>query len=212
MKTAVRTFGSALAALTLAGCSLKPAPRAPLSYHDLGPASVPAEAPLIDAVIIVHDPAGPLWLDSGNMHYRLAYDDPSRVRRFANSQWVASPLQMIGERLRAALAARAARGGALPDVGVPGDYWVRSSVEEFCQIFDERAKSRAVLRLRVALVRTRGHALVEQRLFVADVPAPTPDAHGGVVALAQALDQASAAVAAWVAEAVGRRAPEGGSR
>jgi cholesterol transport system auxiliary component len=163
-------------------------------------------------VIVVHDPSGPLWLDSGNMHYRLAYEDPSRVRRFANSQWVASPLQMIGERLRAALAARAARGGALPDVGVPGDYWVRSSVEEFCQVFDERLKSRGVLRLRVALVRTRGHALVEQRLFVADVPAATGDAHGGVVALAQALDQTSAAVAAWVAEAIGRSALEGGSR
>jgi cholesterol transport system auxiliary component len=212
MKTAVRTFGSVLAALALAGCSLKPAPRAPLSYHDLGPASGLAAAPAIDAVIVVHDPSGPLWLDSGNMHYRLAYEDPSRVRRFANSQWVASPLQMIGDRLRAALATRAARGGALPDVGVPGDYWVRSSVEEFCQIFDERLKSRGVLRLRVALVRTRGHALVEQRLFVADVPAPTADAHGGVVALAQALDQTSAAVAAWVAEAIGRSALEGGSR
>lgn len=212
MKTRARTCASALAALALGACSLKPPPRAPVAYHDLGPAASPAAGPAIDALIVVHDPTGPLWLDSGNMHYRLAYDDPSRVRRFANSQWVASPLQMIGERLRAALAARAARGGALPDVGVPGDYWVRASVEEFCQIFDERSRSRGVLKLRVALVKTRGHALVEQRLFVAEVPAPSADAHGGVLALAQALDQASTAVAAWVAEAVGRPAPEGGSR
>jgi cholesterol transport system auxiliary component len=199
-----------LAALASGGCALRPAPRAPVAYHDLGEWSGAPAGPPIDALIIVPDPAGPLWVDSDEMHYRLAYDDPSRVRRFANSQWVVSPLQMIGARLRAALAARVVRGGALADIGVPGDYWLRSTVEEFGQVFDDSVKSRGVLRMRVALVRARGHALVEQRGFAAEVPAPTPDARGGVAALTQALDQCVAAVSAWVAETVAG-APAGAS-
>jgi len=202
MKRTTPIVVSMLVALASGGCSLTPAPRTPVAYHDLGQWSGPMTGPPIEALMIVPDPAGPLWLDSDEMHYRLTYDDPSRVRRFANSQWVASPLQMIGARLRAALATRTARGGTLADIGVPGDYWLRGTVEEFCQVFDGSEKSRGVLRMRVALVRARGHALVEQRTFTAEVPAPTPDARGGVVALTQALDQCVAAVSAWVAEAV----------
>jgi cholesterol transport system auxiliary component len=203
----VKTPALVVAGLTLAACSLTPAPRAPVSYHDLGPVHASVDARPVAALIVVHDATGPLWLDSENMHFRLNYEDPSRVRSYANSHWVASPLQMISERLRVALAERTVHGGALPDVGVPGDYWIRVTVEEFCQVFDGPAESRGVVRLRVMLVKARGHVLVEQRAFLAEVPAPAPDSAGGVTALTRALDQAIAAVGAWVSDAVAHAEP-----
>ncbi len=197
-------LGWAACGLVAGACSLAPAPRSPSAHYDFGPQPSPSPAAPIPAVVIVHDLTGPLWLDSANMYYRLTYDDPARVRRFANSQWLASPLQMVGERLRASLAARAAHGGALPEVGVPGDYAILTAIEEFEQIFDDPLRCRGVVRLRVALVRSRGHSLLEQREFAAQEAAPTADAAGGVAALTRAVDRAVAEVTAWVADTTAR--------
>jgi cholesterol transport system auxiliary component len=189
----------------LAGCSLRPAPRAPIATYDL--LSRPADAggatdAALPVVFVVHEPTGPLWLDSGSMCYRLEYDDPGRLRRFANSQWAVSPLRLLGGRLRAELASLATRGGALPDLGISADYSLRIAVEEFGQVFDAPTRSRAIVRFRVVLVRDRGRAFLGQRSFDAVVDSATADARGGVEALGHATVAAVGQAVAWVADTV----------
>jgi cholesterol transport system auxiliary component len=197
--------------LTLAGlmalaaaCSLGPAPRAPLALYDLGgrvERGAAAEQRL-PFVFVVHDATGQMWLDGGDIVYRLGYDEPQRLRRYANSQWAASPLTFVGDRLRAELGARSARAGAVPDLGIPADYDVRVTVEEFSQVFDSPSASHAVVRLRLVLLKGHGHTFVGQRSFTAQVDAPGSDARGGVDALARALDDCASQAVTWIAESV----------
>jgi cholesterol transport system auxiliary component len=188
----------------MAACSLGPAPRAPLALYDLGPA---VERPVepsarLPIVFVVHEATGPVWLDGGDMLYRLAYDEPQRLRRYASSQWAVSPLTLVGDRLRAELSARCARSGAMPDLGVPADYHARVAVEEFGQVFDSPRASHAVVRLRLVLVKGRGHAFVGQKQFAAEVATPSPDARGGVDGLTRALEECASQAVAWIAETV----------
>jgi cholesterol transport system auxiliary component len=194
----------ALLTLLVAACSLRPAPRAPVGHYDLGPPAfatqgAPSQTPL-RAVFVVPEPSGPIWLDGGDMTYRLAYDEPWRIRRYANSQWAVSPLSLLGERLRASLALRAERGGAVPDLGLSADYSTRVIVDELCQVFDSTSSSRGVVRFRVVLTRNRGNVFLAQRSFEAEAPAPSADARGGVEALRLAVDASVAQAAAWLAE------------
>jgi cholesterol transport system auxiliary component len=195
----------------LGACSLGPAPRAPLALYDLGaPAALSGEpAERLPFVFVVHEATGPVWLAGGDVVYRLAYDEPQRLRRYANSQWAVSPLTLVGERLRAELGARCARAAAVPDLGIPADYWVRVAVEEFGQVFDSPSTSRGVVRLRLALVKGRGHAFVAQKEFLAQIDAPTPDARGAVAALARAVEDCAHQAVAWVAETVAPQANTG---
>jgi cholesterol transport system auxiliary component len=200
-----------VASLLGAGCSLGPAPRAPLARYDLGTPPDPnvEQVGRMPFVFVVHEPTGPSWLDGGDMTYRLSYDEPERVRRYANSQWAISPLGLVAERLRKGLGARSERGGALPDIGIPADYWVRVTVEEFSQVFDAPGVARGVVRLRVVLTKGRAHAFVAQQGFFAQIAAGTPDARGGVVALKSALDDAVAQITAWISGLVGEAAKTG---
>ena len=204
-------LGGAGLLAVLGACSLGPAPRAPLALYDLGARADRGveSAERMPFVFVVHEPTGPPWLDGGDILYRLAYNEPLRLRRYANSQWAVSPLTVVGDRLRAERGTRCAHAGAVPDVGIPADYWVRVAVEEFGQVFDSPATSRGVVRLRLVLVKGRGHAFVAQREFVAQTDAPSPDARGAVAALASALDESAAQAVAWIAEVVAPQASAG---
>jgi len=212
IKRVTRLLTPAGLSALLAACSLGPAPRPPLGLYDLGPAVEQHVEPSerLPFVFVVHEATGPVWLDGGDMLYRLAYDEPQRLRRYANSQWAVSPLTLVGDRLRAELSARCARSGAVPDLGVPADYHVRVAVEEFGQVFDSPRASRAVVRLRLVLVKGRGHVFVGQQEFTAEVAAPSPDARGSVQALTRGLEDCARQAVAWIAETVGPQgnAPE----
>jgi cholesterol transport system auxiliary component len=153
-------------------------------------------------VFIVHEATGPTWLDSGDILYRLEYDEPQRLRHYANSRWAVSPLTLVGERLRAGLSMRCARAAAVPDLGIPADYRVRVTVEEFAQFFDSPTTSHVVVRLRLVLIKGRDHTFVGQNGFTAQVDAPSPDARGGVAALARALEDCSSQAANWITATV----------
>jgi cholesterol transport system auxiliary component len=193
-----------LAMVGAAACSLRPAPRAPVALYDLEAAPTPAPAvpPSLDKVIVVYDPTAPNWLVGRPMRYRLAYDDPGRIRRYANSQWASSPITAVGDSLRASLSARTKRGSAVPDYGQLADFWVRVHVERLDQVFDSRAASHGIVRLRVAVFRGRDRAFVGQQTFEGEAAAPTPDARGGVAAVSQAVDDAVEAAATWIVDLV----------
>jgi len=199
-----RAVVALLAMVGAAGCSLRPAPRAPVAAYDLeaAPAPAPGVPPSLDKVIVVYDPSAPNWLVGRQMRYRLAYDDPGRIRRYANSQWASSPIMAVGDGLRASLSARTKRGSAVPDYGQLADFWVRVQVERLEQVFDSRAASHGIVRLRVSVFRGRDRAFVGQQTFEGEAPAPTPDARGGVVAVSQSIDNAVEGAAAWIVDLV----------
>jgi cholesterol transport system auxiliary component len=197
-----------LAALAgLAGCgSIAPDKPVRATQYDFGPrpsapsTTAPAGAPLVlDEV----DAGGSL--DSSAILYRLAYADGHQLRPYALARWTAPPNQLIRQRLREQLGRDRAvldSGAAVALARRSGQpiHVLRVELEEFSHQFDSPTQSKGVLRLRCTLLEntTGGERLMAQRSFVAEQPAPTPDAPGGVRALAAATDAAAQDIAGWL--------------
>jgi cholesterol transport system auxiliary component len=69
-------------------------------------------------------------------------------------------------------------------------------------VFDSPAQSFGAVRLRATLTDNTpgGERLVGQRVFVRREPAPTPDAPGGVKAIAAATDAIAQDISGWLAQ------------
>jgi len=200
-----RRVASRLAAATLvalaAGCSFGPPPRSqPLSY-DLGPPPVVRQAnPGIRAVIVVPPVAAPAPLDGTAIVYRLGYVDPARAEVYADSRWAERMSVLLTQRVKSRMAGIAA-GVVSPADGARADYVLRMELEDFSQHFDSAAASRAVVRVRAALVDAGSRSLRAQRTFSAERPAGV-NAASGVKALAEAADAVIAELTAWTAQNV----------
>jgi cholesterol transport system auxiliary component len=146
-------------------------------------------------------------LDGSAVLYRLGYADSHQLRPYAHARWSAPPPQLVQERLRQQLArqrpildlgdsaALARNGGVAPRV-------LRIDLEEFSHLFESQAQSWGVLRLRATVMDSTpaGEKLLAQRSFVVRQAAPTPDAPGGVRALAAATDAAAEEIGQWLAQ------------
>ncbi|MEJ2767366.1 ABC-type transport auxiliary lipoprotein family protein [Mycetohabitans sp. B46] len=140
------------------------------------------------------DMGAPASLDSDGIVYRLAYAHAQQPRTYASSRWVATPAQLLTQRLRALLGAR----GAVVSPGDPVSALVlKVELLDFEQIFDKPGASRGVVALRATLLRRGGQFM--QATFCADAPASSADASGGVRALAQASDVALSQLTDWLA-------------
>lgn len=206
--TLLPTLLLALLAL-LAGCSSLPDKPVREVMYDFGPLpTTTAPAPTEGAApLVLNSVNAAASLESPAMLYRLSYADANQLRPYAYARWSAPPAELLEQRLReqlglarpvlnsAAGAALARRGGALPPV-------LRVELEEFSHQFDTPAASRGVLRVRCTLLEstTGGDRLVAQRSFAVERPAPTPNAAGGVRALAAASDAVAQEIAAWLAQ------------
>jgi cholesterol transport system auxiliary component len=177
---------------TLMGCSvLPPAMPAPAVFDfGLGPAlAAPAGAPAAVQV------SAPPWLDGTAMVYRLAHGDGARLASYRDSRWAAPPAALVQERLKQRLARASGTAAAL---------MLRVEMEEFCQIFDAPASSRAVVRVRAAVLEAGSGRVLRQQAFAEEVVAATADAPGGARALVQAADATVARVMDWAASAAPR--------
>lgn len=154
----------------LSGCATRNS--APVAAFDLGVPDAGALRPYPLAVEV----RLPGWMDSEAMTYRLAFDDATRRRDYAQNRWAAAPSQLLAARLRRQLGA-AGQGGCL----------VRVEVDLFEQTFTAPDASQARLAGRLTVLDAR-RRLVAGRDVAYAVPAPTPDARGGVAAQAQAAD------------------------
>lgn len=164
------------------------------------------------------DIKAPAAFSSSAVLYRLAYADTQQLKPYTLARWSMPPAQLIDQRLRAQLGqrravllpgevslARPARGASAPVASVTAPQsmlGLHLELEEFSQIFDEPGKSRGVLRLRATATQrsVSGEALLAQRSFTAQLPAPTPDASGGVRALTGAVDQVVREIEAWLGQ------------
>lgn len=208
----------------LAGCSALPTPPERPVVYDFGPglpvapgaAPVPtgaaADAPALPTLALADVQSVGRSDNSTAVLYRLAYTDARQLRPYQLARWSLPPAQLVQQALRTQLGERravlsaddalaAAREGVAGS-SAPGSLptVLRAELEEFSQVFSSASASDALVRLRATLVEPTadGEKLLGQRLFTAQVPAPTADAAGGTRALADASAQVAQGVAQWV--------------
>ena len=191
-----------LAVAALAGCALGPQAKEQPASYDLGPVRSHAAAnPGIPATLLVPEITAPVWLDGPGIVYRLDYDNAARPQSYTLSRWSAPPAALLTHRLRGRFAP-AVRGIVTSAHGARADYALRVELEDFSQSFDAPDRSRVAVRARASLVDVAGRALIAQRAFAIERPAPSPDARGAVAALAEASDELIEQLLAWVGEGV----------
>lgn len=204
-----RAAGLFCVAVMLTACgSLVDKPVRPTLY-DLGPVAATAAAPSSSQpAVVLADIEAAGSLDGSAVLYRLGYADEHQLRAYAQARWSAPPPQLVRQRLRDQLgrervvlnlgeaAALARQGGAQPRV-------LRIELEEFSHFFDTPAQSVGSVRLRATLLENTaaGERVLGQRSISVQRPAPTPDAPGGVRALAAATDAAAAEIGQWLRQA-----------
>jgi cholesterol transport system auxiliary component len=209
MRCAARRLAMLVMLVMLAGIVGCATPDKPVraTLYDFGPGATSAQAPAQVALapLVLADIESFGALDGSAVHYRLGYADQHQLRPYANARWSAPPPQLIRQRLREQLArerpvldlgesaALSRNGGAMPRV-------LRIELEEFSHYFESQAESSGLLRLRVTLMENTpaGEKLVAQRAVLVSRPAPTPDAPGGVRALAAATDAAADEIGQWL--------------
>jgi cholesterol transport system auxiliary component len=162
-----------------------------------GPLSLPASAPgSLPALSLTEIETGPA-LDSTAMLYRLAYQDATELRPYAQARWSMPPAQLLRQKLLGAVEGqRPVLSGAPSGPGL----LLRVELEEFVHLFETPERSAGLVRLRATLlsVDSRGERLLAQRRVVVLRPAPSQDAPGGVRALAAASDAAVLELASWL--------------
>ena len=182
----------------LAGCASKgPMP----TLYDFGPAPAPTAAPAPAtaaplATLVIADATGPSWLDSTHMYYRLLYADALQSRPYAYNHWSATPLQLLGARLKSRIAQTGVKVLSATDAAASATL-LRIEVDDFSQNFDSETHSSAQITLRASLF--RGHRLLDQKTFARSMAAASADAPGGARALAAAADLLAADITGWLA-------------
>jgi cholesterol transport system auxiliary component len=178
------------AAALVAACAGRSAALNDIRY-DLGPpAPASAQGPLPPLKVL--EVSAPPPLDNDGIIYRLSVD-PQRTGRYADSRWTMSPARLMTLRLRAALGARATVLTGADAVSAP---MLKIELDQFEQVFDNPTESAGVVAGRATLL--QGGKVIAQHTFVARAPASTPDAQGGVRALAAASDDFVSQVSAWL--------------
>jgi cholesterol transport system auxiliary component len=189
-----------LLAFSLAACSLGGEKKDPPATYDLGaPRSDAGAKKTLRHAVLVYNIAAPSWLDGQAIIYRLNYQDAARQQTYSNSRWAAPPAALLAQRLRGRLAA-ASEGGIINAAdSARADFTLRVELDDFSQVFDSAATSRVVIVARASIINVAKRSLQAQRSFTFERPAATPNADGGVRALAAAGDDLIEAVVAWTA-------------
>jgi cholesterol transport system auxiliary component len=204
----MKSVATLLAALLVAGCGALPEKPVRPTLYDFGPgvaAAGVAPATHTQPPLMLAEVDATSSFDGAPILYRLGYADAHQLQRYAFARWSAPPAQLVRQRLREQLgrdrlvldneeaAALARSGGAKPRV-------LRIELEEFTHYFQSQSESMGLVRLRCTLLDNTpsGEKLLGQRIITVQQPAPTPDAPGGVRALAAATDAAAQELARWL--------------
>ena len=216
-------FYSLTVAVLLSACSALPSKPTRATMYDFGPgplAAQPAQpvvalSPLAPVAIEEISTSGGA-LDNLAVLYRLAYVDAQELRPYSQSRWSMPPAQLVRQRLRDTLSLRrpvfnAREGLALNRSQNPLlPLQLRLELQEFSHYFSAPDASVGLVRLRATLVdvTAAGEKLVAQRIIVAQRPATTLDAPGGVRALTAATDAAIEQLDQWLQQQAPRQAAQ----
>jgi len=159
-----------------------------LAIYDLGPSEVRTGV-MPKRRELALEVRAPLWMDSMGIEYRLAYDEPARLRDYTRARWAGPPAQLIQQRLMQQLGMRPSGQGRTRCV-------LRIDVDVFAQIFNDPETSRGHLQGRAQLLDST-RALLTIHAFRIEKQAPSADSRGGVAALTAAVDQLGNELVAW---------------
>ena len=160
------------------------------NVYDLGPVSGDVRAISGDPGLLLEVRVAS-WFDGLNVQYRLLYDDQTRLRDYAQARWAAAPVSLLQHRLRQRL------GLPVAQSGVKAPCTLSIYIDEFSQNFVSSADSRANIRGEVRLL-GRSRQLLSVQAIRIEKTAATPDARGGVAALAAATDGLAVELAEWL--------------
>lgn len=160
-----------------------------LAIYDFGPEVTSGASQWLGNRRIALEVKAPLWLDGMGIGYRLAYSEPNRLREFARSRWAGPPAQMVQQRLEQRLGlTRAGQGRA--------DCVLRVEMTEFSQVFETPTRSFGVLLGKVVLFNRMRRPIGERPISLQQAT-ESPDARGGVGALAKSVEQLATSLATW---------------
>jgi cholesterol transport system auxiliary component len=134
---------------------------------------------------------GAAMVDSRDIEYRLLYENPLNLRRYAASHWA-------GRRdhcCRSGCGSNWVWGGGSGQTSVA--CLLRVELQEFSQLFDTPQRSRGLLQGQRQYARPR-RQIIAEREFAIERPAPTADARGGVSALVATSEELGRQLAAWL--------------
>src|SRR5215469_4904879 len=202
----MRQLALVLGLCVFSGCSLMTSKAPPKTEFDFGPEAMARSdaASLSQVQLVVYDVSAPTWMEGTAMYYRLAYQNAAVPLPYAESEWVMSPAALLTERLRSSAAVHADGGARLVGVHTAAVYTLHSELLEFEQIFDAPDRSHGALRLRATL---NGEGVWARRTFAIERPAPTPNAAGGVIALAECSQELAKLLEEWVSASHSRSPP-----
>lgn len=174
--------------LLLGGCAVGARNTPPLAVYDFGlPAARLSATESWPRVAL--EVKSPVWFDSLNIDYRLAYDNPLKQREYADSRWAGAPGVLLAQRMRQQLGTVNESGGSA--------CLLRVELQEFSQVFVSPLQSHALVQANVQLLDARRQLLATRQLAV-ERPAPSADAAGGVAALVAAGNEFGGQLAAWL--------------
>jgi len=189
-RAALRALAALAAAALVAACAGNPASINDIRY-DLGPPPSTTVSGSLPPLKVLEVNAPP-QLDNDGILYRLSAD-AQRTSRYAHSRWTMSPARLLTMRLRTSLGEHATVLSGGDAVQAP---MLKIELDQFEQVFDSATESSGVLMARATLIRSG--KVIAQRVFVARAPAVSPDAAGGVRALAAASDDFVGQLGAWL--------------
>jgi len=197
--------GLLLACMLLGACSALPDKPARAVVYDFGPGArtAPVAAAPGRPAIWLGEVDAVSALDNTAVLYRLAYADAQQLQPYAQARWAMPPAQLLRQRLRQSLAQQqpVLRDGDALQAESGAMRLLQLELDEFSQVFDAPDTSVGLVRVHATVVSPSDGAgrLLAQRSFVAQRPAPSADAAGGVHALAAASDGVLAEITQWLA-------------
>ena len=181
-----------LVAVSLAGCTGVLRNTRSVDIYDFGqPAQRIGDDPARQSLRLALEVKSVAALDSLHIDYRLAYDDPLKRRRYAESRWASAPAVLLQQSLRQQL------GFVRENGGITADCLVYVEIQEFSHVFDSPQDSRGVLHGQFGLVDGKRRLLASQAVSI-EQRASSPDAPGGVRALVQSSRELGRIVAGWL--------------
>lgn len=190
--------------LLLVGCASSTPPVTGTQQYTLLPAlktSRTSDQPTLvnvnDPVLRVAEIRAPAWLSSTRMYYRLDYRTEAELAAYRWSEWIAPPPVLLAEVLQGALAEMSRWKAVIgPVASADADVTLRLTLNGFQQVFTSRTRSVGVVDVTVTLMR---ETLIAQRRYHIPIPAPAPNARGGVKALSRASRKLAGRIQNWLA-------------
>ncbi len=166
----------------VSGCSIRPKASA---MHDLGyPYTNTQPENIVTQKQVPITVEAPKWLEDNRIHYRLLFATPTQVRFYAMDRWIAPPSELFEQLLNN-----------------EGKVWpapVMIQLQAFEQQFETPQKAKVILFFTAVSIPDEKQEQHIKREFKLQLPCPTPDAKGAVVAFSNLTRQAADRIQAWL--------------